>query len=144
MKSITLLICLFFVGTIVKAQKVVALHSASGTQMFSGQDPFIDAHNAAVDGDTIYLPGGVFNGPQNFSKNLTVIGAGYHPDSTQVTGFTMISNQMRLWAGSDNSYFEGLRFAQGLRAGQNNFSDTIYNITIRRCFFANSFDATYN
>lgn len=137
------LLTLSFTG--VQAQKVVALHSANGTQMFSGQNPFVDAHEAAMDGDTIYLPGGVFTAPTLFSKSLTVIGAGYHPDSTQATGFTSVSNHFVLNSGSDNSYFEGIRFLQDFRGGTVNFvNDTIVNITLRRCMIDGIFNVTYH
>lgn len=52
------------------AQRVVALHSATGVTLFTGVNPFVDAYTAAQPGDTIYLSGGSFANPPLMDKRL--------------------------------------------------------------------------
>ena len=52
------------------------------------------AINAANPNDYIYIPGGGWTISVGITKPLKIIGAGFHPDSSQVTGATMISGNM--------------------------------------------------
>ncbi len=111
------------------AQRVVALHSATGVSMYSGVNPFIDAYNAAQPGDTIYLSGGSFAVPGVFDKRLLIFGAGYHPTSTQATNPTLLSNNFLIGGNADNLIIEGVQFAAGISV-DNNVSVSF--ITIKR------------
>jgi len=89
------------------AQKRVVLQSEGEMTTFSTANSFIDAYNAAVDGDTIYLPGLEYATPSQFNKRLVVFGAGHHPTFTEATGITSMS-ELRLGSGAAGSHIEGI------------------------------------
>ena len=108
-KSLSLLVFAAICFLNASAQRTVMLHSTGNVKTFTGAKPLIDAYAAAANGDTIYLPGGQFEWPANYSKSLHIYGIGFHPDSISSLGNTYISNSVFLYAGSDKSSFEGLR-----------------------------------
>lgn len=108
MKKSIFLLFVCFVFTNGFGQKRVALHSNGNTTIYSGSQPFIDAYDDAVDGDTIYLPGGELASPNSYSKSLTIYGAGLRADSSNVTEKTQIS-AFSLQAGADNFHLEGVQ-----------------------------------
>jgi hypothetical protein len=116
-------------------QKVVALHGALGVQMFSGADPFALAYNTALDGDTLYLPGGTMSVPSSFDKSVLIYGAGYHPDSTSVTLKTALIGTINLKGGASNSFFEGVDFLGDVLAPTD---ETIDFVNFKRCLFSNT------
>lgn len=128
--KLTLIFTLF--SLLLFAQRVATVHSASGVQAFHGPDPFQDAYTAAVDGDTIYLPGGNLTVPAMFNKSILIYGAGYHPDSTLATMKTTLSGAISLRQSASNSHFEGLEFL-GLMLTPNN--EAISYISFKRCYF---------
>ncbi|MCB9189345.1 MAG: hypothetical protein H6599_08700 [Flavobacteriales bacterium] len=133
MKKIILtftLVWAMFLGA--SAQSVVALHSASGVTMFQGSSGFVDAYGAAVDGDTIYLPGGAFASPSIIDKSLRIYGAGFHYDSTQVTLLTSIIGDIEIRENSSGTHIEGVRFKEGFESTSNT---AISNFSFSRCFF---------
>jgi len=136
MKIVTTIL-FFSIGFSFLAQKVVAVHGASGVQMFSGADPFVTAYNAALDGDTLYLPGGTMSVPASFDKSVLVYGAGYHPDSTSVTLKTALIGTVNLMMGSSNSLFEGIDFLGNIAAPND---ESIDFINFKRCLFNSSID----
>ncbi|MFZ4057075.1 MAG: hypothetical protein ACOYKE_03005 [Ferruginibacter sp.] len=92
----------------IEAQKVVMLHKANGLQQaFYSNQPLLDAYTAAGNEDTIYLPGGSFVAP-DFNKRLTIYGAGHYPDSTGVTGKTIIANGFTIGSAADSFHLEGV------------------------------------
>lgn len=90
------------------AQKVVALHHNGTATMFNSATPVNDAYAAAVDKDTIYIPGGYFSFPGTITKRLVIIGAGHYPDSTQATTKTVLNNAFTFATGSDSSHISGV------------------------------------
>src|SRR6056297_2689022 len=131
MKQILLVSVILLIFQInVNAQRVAALHSSSGVAMFSGPDPFVDAYNAALNGDTIYLSGGNFDNPASFDKSLMVIGAGYHPDSTAATARTTLSITLTLDANASSSHFEGLEFLSSVSTVSN---ASVNHLNFKRC-----------
>lgn len=111
-------------GAFLQAQKLTALHHAGAATFYATPQ---EAYNAAVNGDTMYIPGGNF-APLFVSKSLTIIGAGHHPDSTAATGRTVL-NYLDLNPGADNSYITGIYFSQRVAA-----SGAIAGVTISRCY----------
>ena len=61
--------------------QIIALHSASGVQIFKGNTALAIAYSAAQNGDTLYLSGNTFTPPATFNKQLMIFGAGHYPDS---------------------------------------------------------------
>ena len=123
--AITISISLF-------AQRVAILNGSSGAQAFDSPTPFEDAYNAAVDGDTIYLPGGNMSVPSPFEKSLLIYGAGYHPDSTQATMKTAVSGNISIREDASNSHFEGIEFLNNVGTPTN---EPITNVVFKRCKF---------
>lgn len=128
MKTMKLLFTVLFILTIAQtyAQRKVALHSNGSATFFGGETPYIDAYNAAIDGDTIYLPGGQFTAP-NISKRIVVFGVGHNPDSTAAFGETVV-NGSYLYSGAAKSHFEGLKLTSGIT-----FGGIADSIVITRC-----------
>jgi hypothetical protein len=89
------------------AQKRVVLQSMGEMTTFSTANSFIDAYNAAVDGDTIYLPGLEYAPPSPFNKRLVVFGTGHHPTFTGATGRTSLTG-LSFGSGAAGSHIEGI------------------------------------
>lgn len=138
MKTIYTFFLVLLFGTLtINAQKVVALHSdTNGVQYFNESNAFQEAYTAAIAGDTIYLPGGTHTPPTVFDKQLTIFGAGHHPDATTATFATTISGSVYLGENADGIHLEGLYITSDLRIG--NASDVSVNdIVVKRCRFGN-------
>ena len=113
-----------------QAQKVVALHSASGIQFFSDDNALQTAYASAVDNDTIYLPGGSFTPPTKFEKKLRIIGAGHNPSATTATFMTKISGNFILSDEADGFYLEGVEITNNIYFDMN---ESINDVVIKRC-----------
>lgn len=119
--SLLLLACLPVAAS---AQKLIAVHHQGAASFFTDLPA---AYNAAVNGDTLYLPGGSFDG-LTLQKSLALIGVGYHPDSTSATGGTVLSS-LSLSTGASNSLITGILINGFL------YSDgTVSNVVISRCY----------
>ncbi len=121
--SFILLLSCFIIGSGF-AQKRVALHSNGNTTIYSGSQPFTDAYNDAVDGDTLYLPGGQFAGPNSYNKRLVIFGTGFRTDSSQVTGKTTIPS-FTLQVGADNFHLEGVEVSGNISFSSNAKIDSV-------------------
>lgn len=111
------------------AQKV-ALHSSSGVQHFTGISAFVNAYNASLSGDTIYLPGGGFTAPTSIDKSLTIYGAGHYPDSTNATAKTFVIGDINLSENADGFRLEGVEINGSLYFGSN---EQVDNVMIKYC-----------
>lgn len=127
MRILATTLVLGFLTLTAVAQHNVILQSNGETTIFSSSNGFIDAYNAAVDGDTIYLPGLQYSSPGDFAKSLTVFGTGYHPDHTEATGRTRISG-FRFRDGSSASHFEGMYVSGSIQFA----ADLIEDVTLKR------------
>lgn len=138
MKTKSLLIIAFLLVTVTAgyAQRIAALHSSNGVSMFQDVNPLADAYNAAQNGDTIYLSGGSFAPPPLFNKGLRIIGAGYHPDTTQATLPTHISSHVTYGDSASYLYFEGLRIQGNVQKSQSSAAEFI---TFKRVYFDGTF-----
>jgi hypothetical protein len=126
------LLAMLFAGLSLSAQPKTALHSNGSTTIFEGPLQFTNAYNAAVDGDTIYLPGGTFSNIPILNKSLTVFGAGIHPDSTSATAKTVLLGDLVIQQDADNSSLIGIQVTGGIYTSTNHKVD---NLTISRCMF---------
>jgi hypothetical protein len=140
----TNLTLLFFLiqMTILAQVKIVALHHpGSDPQFFSNEanaEPFQLAYTAAVDGDTIYIPGGTFAPPASFNKRIAIYGAGHFPSATTVTQTTKISGNFNLGDMADGSHLEGLLF-QGSIVYPN---ESVNDLIIKRCYITSNITAS--
>lgn len=104
----TLIVVFSLFSILTFAQKRVTLQSNGITTIYTGNQPYIDAYNDAVSGDTIYLPGGQLASPTTYDKRLTIYGAGLRADTSVVTEKTQIL-AFTLLAGADNFHLEGVQ-----------------------------------
>ncbi len=112
-------------------QITVALHSpANGVQFFSDDHPLQSAYTAAVDNDTIYLPGGSMLPPAKFEKKLVIYGAGHYPSATTATRKTYIQGDVNLSDEADGFHLEGVEISGSIRFDDN---EPINNVVIKRC-----------
>ncbi len=125
-----LILSIIGLATVTYSQKVVALHSAGTVTMFNTNNPFQDAYSAAVNGDTLYLPGGSMTPPTTIDKQLVIIGAGFHADSTTATYPTNISSSFSLGENADFTILEGLKINGNISALSNVSAS---NVQLRRC-----------
>ena len=135
--NFTLFVLAILCSATIQAQKVVALHSpTNGIQYFSDSGAFSEAYDAAVAGDTLYLPGGTHTPPSVFDKQLTIFGAGHHPDATTATFATTISGSVYLGENADGFHLEGVYITQDLRLGNTN-DISVNDVVIKRCKWSN-------
>ena len=114
------------------SQQKVALHHNGVTTIFGGANPFLDAYNASVNGDTLYLPGGTIPYPTTINKGLVIIGAGHYPDSTTATGKTVLPGSITISQYSDHLWLEGIDINGDINFSNNHKVDSM---VIRRCKF---------
>lgn len=102
------------------------------TRMHHGASAFYTTIASAIaegrNGDTIYIPGGVWPEGLNVDSSLTIVGAGHYPDSTLATNPTVIQGGVNIQAGCPGGGISGCKF---------NSSFILYNTNynIERCFF---------
>ncbi len=118
--------CVIFTEAI--SQHRVVLQSQGTATAFGTANSFVDAYNAASDGDTIYLPGLEYTSPNPFNKRLVVYGTGHDPVATASTGRTII-NGFTFDPGASGSHLEGIYISSGITFRSNNKID---NVTLKR------------
>ena len=121
-------------ATVFAQEPVVMLHHNGEQTPFLGIDGLKQAYEAAVDNDTIYLPGGLFNQPSDYTKGIHIYGTGILPDSTKATAITTLNGQTRIRTGADNFHLEGVQGNSSIKFG--NGKDTVSQIRIIGCKFA--------
>lgn len=121
-------------ATVFAQEPVVMLHHNGEQTPFTGIDGLKKAYEAAVDNDTIYLPGGTFNQPSDYAKGIHIYGTGILPDSTKTTSITTLNGQTRLRTGADNFHLEGVQGNSSIRFGFG--KDIVSQVRIIGCKFA--------
>lgn len=145
MKKLTLILGILSVmlSMNTNAQKKITLQSGSNSSFYSTID---SAMLNAVNGDIIYIPGGSYVIPSLvINKGVQIYGAGHYPDSTQATGQTVLTGEVRIVTGADNGSLQGCYIMGNVVFGNNVGDQTINNYGISRCSMANlyiSFDGT--
>lgn len=86
----------------------MALHSNGKVTIFGCGNPFIEAYNAAVDGNTIYLPGGNLLYPGTIDISLPIKGVSHYPVKTTATNKTELSGNLRIGGNADYLHLEGI------------------------------------
>ncbi|MEO1259743.1 MAG: hypothetical protein AAFZ15_13205 [Bacteroidota bacterium] len=122
--STLLLLFLSYSTSHLFSQQLIALHHQGDASFYQ---TLPEAYDAAANGDTLYLPGGIFNG-FTMDKKLSLIGVGYHPDSTAATGATIFTS-FTFGSNADSSSLTGIQISGNLVA-----SASTSNINISRCF----------
>lgn len=86
----------------------------------------------SVNGDMITLPGGLITFSGTIRKGVTLIGAGFFPDSTVATSQTIITNAVNIKGGASNASLNGIHFQSAVNI------DSCTNVLISRCRMAYS------
>lgn len=138
MRRTLLLLTLPFVGFTASAQLQRIVVQGSGTpQVFTNID---DALAAAQSNDKLYFSGGSFSsdGDITIDKPLHLIGAGIGPDSSAVTGVTVLSPDgvTQILTAAGGSTFTGIRFATTMQYGNGTTEYSPTGIVFQRCEFA--------
>jgi hypothetical protein len=134
-RSYILMACLCFAITC-SAQKLITVQNTAGLFQFDSID---SALYYAVDGDQIFIPGGIFNiGSLNINKSVMIFGAGHFHDSTLATGVSALIGDIVLGNGASGGILTGFDISGDIKTGPAG-SDSVSNYTISRCAFRNLF-----
>jgi len=123
------------------AQNLIAVQNGGVPKFFTLLQ---EAVNNAQNGDTIFIPGGGFDGV-TINKKIHLIGVGHHPDSTNVTARTIIP-YISLESGADNGSLTGIYFPSTINIVYGNINtniNIIQNISgysISRCYISKIYD----
>ena len=128
MKKGTLPLIVMFVllASGIKAQNLIAVQNG-GTPAFYLQVDSAIIHSQ--DGDTIYIPGGTWNGSILISKRLHIFGVGHNPDSTNATFPTKILGGVILQPGASQGTLTGVFLTGPVQTTNEAFN--FY--TVKRC-----------
>lgn len=99
------------------------------------------AYSKANNGDFIYLPGVTLSNQIHINKKLFIFGSGHHPDSSFVTGKTIFSSNLFIYAGASGGSIEGV---QVLSSTIFNYGNKIQNYTIKRCYLTDILFSSYS
>ncbi len=128
---LTAIICSFLaLQTAIAQNPVTTLQHNGTTQAFYGQNSFVDAYNASINEDTLYLSTGYFTPPPSIAKGVKIIGAGHFPDSANVTKRTFILSTIYIAQGADSLLLEGLYISGDIFYDDNN---SINYVKVKRC-----------
>jgi hypothetical protein len=108
-------------------QNLIAVQNGGEPKFFVSLD---EAVTNSLNGDTLFLSGGIYALTQTIDKTLHIVGNGYHPDSTVVKGVTYIQNDINLGLGASNGSITGILINNLIMSEQGN----ITNYSVRRCF----------
>jgi hypothetical protein len=105
---ITIAIFVVAISTSNAQNPITTLQHAGTTQVFYGQNSFVEAYNASTNGDTLNLSVGAFTPPAVFTKGINIFGAGHFPDNIDDKRRTTLTNEFIIENGSSNLYIEGI------------------------------------
>ena len=107
--------------------------------VFKTMNAFVEAYNAAVDGDVITLSEGTFYGGVAIGKELTIYGAGFENCDSTATRVTKIDGAFNIGESGKNVskfHIEGCLLG-GVNIGVRGGSDTLVtSLCIKRCYFS--------
>lgn len=132
-----------------KAQDVIARQHNGQTIFHYGVQPYGDTwlqsvFNACSNGDTVYLPGVIFqcNNPVTLSTGIVLIGTGIHPDSVSVYGANLTkiifsgSHPFYVINGANNAEFHGITFGGStFNVGSTAANQNVSGLKFIRCEF---------
>ena len=117
------LVAIFMAANRAEAQNVYVLQNGSRVLFFSA---LTNVMGSIQDGDTLYLPPKPIDASLTINKRVAIIGAGYHPDSSKVTGITKVTGEVVFAKKSRGSSMTGVR-TEGRVLVQDS------SITVTRC-----------
>lgn len=139
MKRIIFAICTILCANVLFAQEQLATLKHNGNiSVYYGANAFVEAYNAASNGDIIILSDGTFNAPLSGSdpapitKGITLRGNGAQPDSVRGTQGTYFLTQIKVQNLGDSASFE----AEGIFFQDFQVSSS-YDIKLTNCCVQN-------
>lgn len=106
--SLALLVATSAMSLFAQSNLVATLiHEGTVTAYYSGS-AFVQAYNAAANGDTIMLSSGSFRAV-NISKSLTIVGSGMHTDSLKNIFPTKLAGDFSIGAGETNGTLSNVK-----------------------------------
>lgn len=132
MKKLFLITLVIFCNSAAKAQSIIAVQNNSTPTFYTNLDSAI-VH--ALNGDTIYLPGGIFLLDTCIDKCLHIIGVGHNQDSTLITNLTQISGSINLITGASGGSLIGIKLNGLIAFGTDSLNAMVNNYKVARCVF---------
>ena len=117
------LVAVFMAANRAEAQNVYVLQNGSRVLFFSA---LTNVMSSMQDGDTLYLPPKPIDATLTITKRVAIIGAGYHPDSSAVTGITKVTGSVDFAKKSKGSSMTGVRIEGNVYVKDS-------SITVTRC-----------
>jgi hypothetical protein len=129
MKKIALqfIVFLMLIAGGANAQNLIAVQNGGNPEFYIKLDSAI-VH--AQNGDTIYIPGGIFPLTITINKMLHLMGVGYHADSTIATKYTFISGNLTINSNGSNGSITGVSLSGSINSDIN-----VINYLVKRCDF---------
>ena len=132
MKRVIFAICTILCANVLFAQEQLATLKHNGNiSVYYGANAFVEAYNAAANGDIITLSDGMFNAI-TITKEITLRGNGAQPDSVRGTQGTYFLTQIKVQNLQDTASFE----AEGIFFQEFNVSSS-YDIKLTNCCVQN-------
>lgn len=113
MKRTLLLICTLLCANVLFAQEqLAALKHNDSISVYYGQNAFVEAYNAAANGDIITLSDGIFSAPDRVQKGITVRGNRAVVDTARKSTGTYFMENFSVYQLGDSLQFsaEGIYF----------------------------------
>lgn len=131
MKTFIIAFAFVLCGLSAFAQNTVILQR--GSDVIGQYNDFTQAVvTAAQDGDIIFINNSLNDATITIDKQLSIIGAGFWPNSSPNEGYTQVNNTLVFGDGSNGSFVTGIRFTNDVRiAGSTSISGIVFD----RCRF---------
>ncbi|MBO7228136.1 MAG: hypothetical protein J6V18_00430 [Bacteroidales bacterium] len=130
MKRTLLLICTLLCANVLMAQEQLAvLRHNDSISAFYGQSAFVQAYNAAANGDIITLSDGIFSVPDTLQKGITVRGNGACADTARRSTGTYFMERVRIGNLADSLQLN----VEGIYFEDLYIQNKVYNLNITRC-----------
>lgn len=112
----------------ITAQNLIAVQNGGVPSFYTTMDAAI---TNSVDGDTIYIPGGVFSISVDINKRIHIFGVGHNSDSSFATNISVLTGNITLSKNASGGSLSGVKCTNiELSPG---YVDTITNYSVSRC-----------
>lgn len=112
------------------SQSLISVGHGNNWSQYTNLDSAI-VHS--VNGDYVYIPGGIFNLTKVINKKLRIFGVGHYPDSTTATNETKINSNIKFASGADSGSISGVHLTGGIYFGTSISNQVLHTYSILRC-----------
>ena len=110
-------------------EQLAVLRHNDSISAFYGQSAFVQAYNAAANGDIITLSDGIFSVPDTLQKGITVRGNGACADTARRSTGTYFMERVRIGNLADSLQLN----VEGIYFEDLYIQNKVYNLNITRC-----------